>query len=860
MRRTTIYAEETVIELQKQAVYVHHNPSEAMQIEQKSGYRCKSCGREYCKDCLEKKAPGNAYGGKSCPNCGGLFENIHDFVTSEPLAGATPASQVRTSSHRSSEADAALIVAANQGHGEIVESLLAKGAHANAQDEKGCTALMYAARNGHTSIVESLLAKGADVNAQNEKGSTAIMFAARNGHTAIAESLLARGADVNVHATNNGTTALILAAGNGHSEVVASLLANGAEVNSGDGDGDSALILAAKKGYKEIVDSLLASGAAVNAQNKEGNTALIEAAWSGHSEIVESLLAKGAKVSAQNKEGNTALILAAWSGHSEIVESLLAKGAKVSAQNKEGNTALILAAWSGHSEIVESLLAKGAEVSAQNEKGNTALILAAGDEPHLEVVEKVLAAGADVNALNHNGTSALMIAAWWGHKAIVDRLLAGGADVSICDKDGDTAQKVAARNRHEDVVRSLKARPARASMPPASAFEARAWMPTHLVPSGGMAAWDAPDPSRPPMVQLSERLELVVEAGAGAWAQARAINGWRGWVDGRLLVLNTAAGAPGRIGDPGAVGRPQPVEQSRNGASAPKEAPTTLLTGGLRPLGNKKRLTQAGGENSYDVRLILFRDRTSAEEYYDLLIGHARRTPPPFVIEMLLVFMPVSIFAEKYAAAIPNENSETRPGYEAWARDAMRTCNDTLRMHSSTDHKYKDLHRYVEVVYKWDILVPKGFSATSSAAKELLCDDPNEAFPPLKVLGQEGVAAPPEKPSPQGPWIGVLFEISRFDEALYGRAATKRLFEIVGGQQLAGCVIHGGDVPPECRHWCLAVHTPSAQQARLIEQAVLASSEEHLAPGDSRLLAGAEVPGELTYQGFVSGAGTYVGK
>ncbi len=794
MRRTTIYAEETVIELQKQAVYVHHNPSEAMQIEQKSGYRCKSCGREYCKDCLEKKAPGNAYGGKSCPNCGGLFENIHDFVTSEPLAGATPASQVRTSSHRSSEADAALIVAANQGHGEIVESLLAKGAHENDQEEKGCTALMYAARNGHTSIVESLLAKGADVNAQNEKGSTAIMFAARNGHTAIAESLLARGADVNVHATNNGTTALILAAGNGHSEVVASLLANGAEVNSGDGDGDSALILAAKKGYKEIVDSLLASGAAVNAQNKEGNTALI------------------------------------------------------------------LAAWSGHSEIVESLLAKGAEVSAQNEKGNTALILAAGDEPHLEVVEKVLAAGADVNALNHNGTSALMIAAWWGHKAIVDRLLAGGADVSICDKDGDTAQKVAARNRHEDVVRSLKARPARASMPPASAFEARAWMPTHLVPSGGMAAWDAPDPSRPPMVQLSERLELVVEAGAGAWAQARAINGWRGWVDGRLLVLNTAAGAPGRIGDPGAVGRPQPVEQSRNGASAPKEAPTTLLTGGLRPLGNKKRLTQAGGENSYDVRLILFRDRTSAEEYYDLLIGHARRTPPPFVIEMLLVFMPVSIFAEKYAAAIPNENSETRPGYEAWARDAMRTCNDTLRMHSSTDHKYKDLHRYVEVVYKWDILVPKGFSATSSAAKELLCDDPNEAFPPLKVLGQEGVAAPPEKPSPQGPWIGVLFEISRFDEALYGRAATKRLFEIVGGQQLAGCVIHGGDVPPECRHWCLAVHTPSAQQARLIEQAVLASSEEHLAPGDSRLLAGAEVPGELTYQGFVSGAGTYVGK
>jgi hypothetical protein len=29
---------------------------------------------------------------------------------------------------------------------------------------------------------------------------------------------------------------------------------------------------------------------------------------------------------------------------------------------------------------------------------------------------------------------------------------------------------------------------------------------------------------------------LVLEASAGAWAQVRAINGWRGWVDGRLLA------------------------------------------------------------------------------------------------------------------------------------------------------------------------------------------------------------------------------------------------------------------------------------------------------------------------------------
>ncbi len=62
------------------------------------------------------------------------------------------------------------------------------------------------------------------------------------------------------------------------------------------------------------------------------------------------------------------------------------------------------------------------------------------------------------------------------------------------------------------------------------------WVPTHRVPPPGIAAWDAPDPSRPAAGQLPGNLELVVEATAGAWAHVRVANGWRGWVDGRLLI------------------------------------------------------------------------------------------------------------------------------------------------------------------------------------------------------------------------------------------------------------------------------------------------------------------------------------
>jgi len=62
------------------------------------------------------------------------------------------------------------------------------------------------------------------------------------------------------------------------------------------------------------------------------------------------------------------------------------------------------------------------------------------------------------------------------------------------------------------------------------------WAPTHLAPVGGMVAWAAPDPSQLPVATLPPRLELAVEARSGAWAQVRAVNGWRGWVDGRSLV------------------------------------------------------------------------------------------------------------------------------------------------------------------------------------------------------------------------------------------------------------------------------------------------------------------------------------
>jgi hypothetical protein len=107
----------------------------------------------------------------------------------------------------------------------------------------------------------------------------------------------------------------------------------------------------------------------------------------------------------------------------------------------------------------------------------------------------------------------------------------------------------------------------------------------------------------------------------------------------------------------------------------------------------------------------------------------------------------------------------------------------------------------------------------------------------------------------------VLYEIEKFDEALYGRAATKQLLDIVGEDQLSGSVIHGGDLLPEARYWCNAIHTASQDQSDRIESAVHMSRNEKLAQDRPRLIHGPDVPvNTLPFQGFVSADGVYVGK
>jgi hypothetical protein len=89
----------------------------------------------------------------------------------------------------------ALVAAADQGHLDVVRTLVAGGADLNATNTFGDTALMAAARHGYDAIVGLLLKRGANPNLEDRDGDTALGIARHHGHDKIAMLLVEHGAD-----------------------------------------------------------------------------------------------------------------------------------------------------------------------------------------------------------------------------------------------------------------------------------------------------------------------------------------------------------------------------------------------------------------------------------------------------------------------------------------------------------------------------------------------------------------------------------------------------------------------------------------------------------------------------------------
>ena len=85
-----------------------------------------------------------------------------------------------------------LMIAAENGHDEIIKLLLDNGADINAKTKSfdgGSSALIMAAENGHTSTVKFLLENGANPSSKNKRGQTAFHIATERGNKFILEKM-----------------------------------------------------------------------------------------------------------------------------------------------------------------------------------------------------------------------------------------------------------------------------------------------------------------------------------------------------------------------------------------------------------------------------------------------------------------------------------------------------------------------------------------------------------------------------------------------------------------------------------------------------------------------------------------------
>jgi hypothetical protein len=154
------------------------------------------------------------------------------------------------------------------------------------------TPLHLAAEYGHKDVAELLLANKADVEAKAYGGWTPLLNAVFGGHKDLVELLVANKADVNVK-EDAGRTPLHVAAENGYTEIAAFLLASKADVNAKNHDGDTPLHIAVALGHKDMVELLLANKAEINAKNNSGRTPLGFAVLHNYKDLAELLRQHG---------------------------------------------------------------------------------------------------------------------------------------------------------------------------------------------------------------------------------------------------------------------------------------------------------------------------------------------------------------------------------------------------------------------------------------------------------------------------------------------------------------------------------------------------------------------------------------
>eukprot|EP00877_Chromochloris_zofingiensis_P010898 jgi/Chrzof1/6061/Cz17g07090.t1 len=235
------------------------------------------------------------------------------------------------------EEDAALLIAADNGHKPVVEVLVSYGCNTPT-----------CARNPLKAALEGGAANTVDLLLEFGTKHVPVCAAANRGHTDIVQLLIDSGA---ANASERDI-ALLIAASAGHSNMVALLLHRGANIHAGQ---QAALSLAVQNGHTDTVRLLLTRKARISQLQRHIRNPVEAAARANNTAMVQLLLSQG-QMAVDSTDLDRACQVAVLRGNPHMLKLLLDVGACKANSSK----LLHMAVQTGRRDVCAQMIESGA--------------------------------------------------------------------------------------------------------------------------------------------------------------------------------------------------------------------------------------------------------------------------------------------------------------------------------------------------------------------------------------------------------------------------------------------------------------------------------------------------------------------